>query len=135
MEPMMADTPVSVVQDAYDAFGRGDIPAVLATFAADIVWSSPDGTPWGGRYTGPDEVAGFFQKLVGGVDSVHLQVDRLVAAGPDRVLVEGADHYMIGGEAIDVPFAHVVVVRDGAIAGFTEYANVGAVTRAVSAVR
>lgn len=46
-------------KDIYAAFGRGDIPAVLAAFDAEIQWREAegntyqsDGTPW----TGPQAI-------------------------------------------------------------------------------
>ena len=34
----MSAEDVKTVQNAYDSFGRGDIPAVLSNFAADAEW-------------------------------------------------------------------------------------------------
>jgi ketosteroid isomerase-like protein len=39
-----------VIRHAYDAFGRGDIPAVIEVLADDVDWSLPDLLPQGGSY-------------------------------------------------------------------------------------
>ena len=50
---------VQVVQDLYDAFGRGDVPAVLGAMDADIRWSEAEGNPYqmsGEAFVGPDAI-------------------------------------------------------------------------------
>ena len=57
---------VNAIQDLYAAFGRGDIPAVLAGFASDIEWKAPKsvfGDP--AHATGPEAVGAFFSLLPG----------------------------------------------------------------------
>ena len=41
-----------VVQQAYDAFGRGDIPGLLALLDDSVEWSSPKTLPHGGDFRG-----------------------------------------------------------------------------------
>jgi ketosteroid isomerase-like protein len=53
----MAEQSVEVVKGMYEAFGRGDVPAVLGAMAADVEWHEAEGMPYGGVYHGPDEVA------------------------------------------------------------------------------
>ena len=57
---------VETVQAAYGAFGRGDVPAILAMLADDVAWEHD----WGGAQLkwyvtrrGPQEAAGFFATL------------------------------------------------------------------------
>jgi ketosteroid isomerase-like protein len=45
---------VGILRDGYAAFGRGDIPAVLAV-DPDIEWVEPDGHPWGRTDRGHDD--------------------------------------------------------------------------------
>ena len=56
--------------DIYAAFGRGDVPAVLARLAPDVAWESwtdnsaqRGGVPYLVPRTGPGDVAGFFAEL------------------------------------------------------------------------
>ncbi len=54
------------VQGIYEAFGRGDIPAILATLAEGVEWEhgmADAGVPWLQPRTGRGAVAGFFQSL------------------------------------------------------------------------
>lgn len=61
----------ATVTELYDAFGRGDVPAILARLADDVAWedwrdnwAQRAGVPGMARRTGPAEVADFFA-LVG----------------------------------------------------------------------
>ena len=60
----------ATVSDIYAAFGRGDVPAILARLAPDVAWEAWDdsfaqraGVPHLAARTGPDDVAGYFAVL------------------------------------------------------------------------
>src|SRR4051794_41749268 len=59
----MADQNLDTVRGAYEAFGRGDVPAVLAILADDVAWAVPPPLPQAGDAHGPDEVGAFFHGL------------------------------------------------------------------------
>jgi uncharacterized protein len=81
------------IREIYEAFGAGDIDAILARLADDVRWERwPDGSgaqrhgvPWLTERTGPDEVAEFFAAL-GALDinafapTAFLEGDGVVAA-------------------------------------------------------
>ena len=60
-------TPTEVVQQVYAAFGRCDIPGILATLTDDVDWrfhASPStGIPYGGKFMGKKAVEGWFTTL------------------------------------------------------------------------
>ena len=54
------------VKQIYEAFGRGDIPAILAQLAPDVEWeygANSTDVAWLQPRRGRDDVAGFFQAL------------------------------------------------------------------------
>lgn len=58
------------VESIYQAFGRGDVPAILATLSPEVRWedwadhsAQRAGVPHLARRTGPDGVMSFFQVL------------------------------------------------------------------------
>jgi ketosteroid isomerase-like protein len=62
----MSEQHVATVQAVYEAFGRGDVPAILAQLSDDVRWDhdTPSwGLPWYEPRTGPAEVAEFFRAL------------------------------------------------------------------------
>jgi ketosteroid isomerase-like protein len=64
-----------LIQRAYDAFNRGDIPTVLGILDKEIRWHVPGQSPLSGDYVGHEQVLGFFQKsmeLSGGTLRIEL---------------------------------------------------------------
>jgi len=62
----MGTNNTQTVQDIYAAFGRGDVPAILARLADDVEWEYGPRTtdaPWLQPRRGRDAVAGFFEAL------------------------------------------------------------------------
>ena len=94
-------TNTDIIRRAYDAFSRGDIPAVLAEFDDTIEWYAPDELPDGGTYRGPSQVARFFGSLPEHYDELRVDVDRVLDAG-DQVIAEGHHRGHIGGREFDV---------------------------------
>ena len=113
-------TQTDVIRSGYEAFGRGDIPAVLAILSTDINWYSPDTVATGGAFKGHDEVLGFFAKIPETYEAIEVRPERFVEQG-DTVVALG--RHVGKGKAgdFDVPFAHVWVVHDGKATSFFEY--------------
>lgn len=68
-----SDPKIGVLQRMYDAFGRGDVDAVLAEVANDVEWiavsEEPSPTvPWYGAYHGKAEVPRFFKEIGSSVE-------------------------------------------------------------------
>jgi ketosteroid isomerase-like protein len=62
----MGDTKIETVQGIYEAFGSGDVQAILAVLTDDVDFGSePDSTvaPWHGRRRNKQEVTEFFQSI------------------------------------------------------------------------
>ncbi|MDX6645228.1 MAG: uncharacterized protein QOK40_955 [Miltoncostaeaceae bacterium] len=118
----MADD-VAILRAGYEAFARGDVPAVLEVFHPEIEWTEPEGYPWGGTYRGHEEVVGLF-RTAGEKLGADWQVvpDRFVATG-DGVLVLGRHTGRNAAGAWEVPFAMVWEMRDGRAVRFTQYGD------------
>lgn len=115
-----------ILRTGYDAFARGDVPAVLALFDSGIEWYAPDELPGGGTYRGPEEVARFFAGLPEHYQELSVSPQRFLADG-DRVAVEGVHRGRIGGVAFEAGFVHVWTLRDGKATHFREYMDTGKV--------
>lgn len=70
---------------AYEAFGRGDIPAVMSVFADDIEWHVAAVLPQATDARGKGEVAGFFGKLVEVWEDFSVETEAFVALGRPRL--------------------------------------------------
>ena len=115
---------MQTVQEAYAAFGRGDIQGVLNTVADNVDWfmSGPtDIIPFAGQYKGRDQVAQFFAKL-GEAEEVERFEPREFIAQGDKVIALGNYRGRIKstGRINDIDWVHVFTLRDGKIVGFRQ---------------
>jgi uncharacterized protein len=132
-----------LVRGAYEAFARGDVPAVLALIDDRCEWLEAEhSTYWpGGPLVGPQAVLqGVFLRLAEDFDGFAVTPRRIVDAG-DTVLVEvrytGTGRAT--GKALDAQAAHVWDLRDGKAVRWQQYvdtlqlADVTGVTPAIEA--
>ena len=64
-------TKIEAVQRLYEAYGRGDLDAVLAELDDDVDWAAEAAStsvPWYGSYRGKGEVPRFFDAIASSVD-------------------------------------------------------------------
>jgi hypothetical protein len=64
----MTTQTIESVQQIYAAFGRGDVPAILAALADDVDWEYagfPNAVPWLQSLRGRERVPAFFASLAG----------------------------------------------------------------------
>jgi uncharacterized protein len=119
----MGDQNVELVESTYGAFGRGDVPAVLGSFADDIEWFEAEGMPYGGLYHGPDAVAqNVFGPITSDVDGFALVTGEFIASGATVVaVVRYTGTGKVTGKTLDVPAVHVWDIRDGKLARFRQF--------------
>jgi len=96
---------LATVQGIYEAFGKGDIPAILDVLADDVEWESwadnsavKAGVPWLEPRRDRDGVAKFFE-VVGQMKIIDFQVLSIMDGG-DQIAVEfvlEADLPTLGG--------------------------------------
>ena len=110
----------ATVRAAYDAFGRGDIEAVLGMCAEDISWNVPEPIPHARTATGRDGVAQFFGGLAELWTDFGIEVDVLTEEG-DKAISIGRAHGKLRGTESGYDWVHVFTVRDGVVVRFDEY--------------
>jgi ketosteroid isomerase-like protein len=110
---------VGVVQQGYEALGRGDIPALLDLMADDVEWTlqGPPVIPWAGTRRGREGVAEFFSLLGETLEFEQFEPREFVAQG-DTVVVLGYERSLVKptGRTFEQEWAHVYTLRDGKIA-------------------
>jgi len=119
-------TNIQVVKRVYEAFGRGDIPTVLADFAPDVEWRLAEGHPYapeGEAWVGADAIRQHFFMRAGGEWDRFSVVPREFHEAGDAVILEGryTGVYRPTGKNLDAQFCHVWKVRHGKIASFQQY--------------
>jgi len=122
----MADN-TQIIKALYEAFGRGDVPAVLGGFDEKIHWLEAEGFLYaeGNPYIGPQAVAeGIFMRIVSDVENFAVTPGSYIA-GADAVVAEGryTGRMKATGTPIDAPFAHVWRLRDGKVVSFHQYTD------------
>jgi ketosteroid isomerase-like protein len=79
---------VTLVREAYAAFGKGDIPALDDVFAEDIRWHEPGRNQLSGDYEGRTVVYDLFSRLMAVTEgSFRIEVRALLADDEDAVAV------------------------------------------------
>jgi len=125
---------LAVVRQGYDAFGRGDIPALLALFDPDISWTTPGPSdlPTAGVRHGHAAVTGFFQTLATLGDFERFEPREFLAQG-DRVVVLGDDSMRLRETktTVDARWTHIFTMRGGKVAAFEEISDVSALVAAL----
>ena len=111
-----------LLRKTYEAFGRGDIPAVMEVLDENIVWNVPAVLPHAMDVGGRDDVGAFFQKLASTWEDFDLQIDDFCASG-DRVCAIGRAGGNLGGRQASYGFVHAWTVRDGTCVRFDEYVD------------
>ena len=110
---------VDVVQQGYEAFGRGDIPAVLELLTDDVEWTmqGPSVIPFAGTFRGREGIAEFFTLLDETLEFEQFEPRKFVGQG-DTVVVVGYERGLVKptGRTFEQEWAHVYTLRDGKIA-------------------
>jgi ketosteroid isomerase-like protein len=122
------------VQEMYAAFGRGDIPTLLANVADDIVWVGVYGTgahvPTSGERQGKAAVGEFFKQVASNVNFSTFEPREFIATG-DKVVTLG--RYTATTplkKGFDSDFAMVFTLRNGKVTHFQEFCNGAAINAA-----
>jgi ketosteroid isomerase-like protein len=119
---------VTLVRNLYDAFGRGDVPAVLGAMSPTIHWHEAESNPYwpsGEALVGPDAVLNnLFMKLGAEWDGFSVHTRSFHNAG-SSVIVEArySGTYKANGRNMGAQVCHVWDVEDGKVTRFQQYVD------------
>jgi ketosteroid isomerase-like protein len=124
------------VQSLYAAFGRGDIPFILAHADEAIAWSSSNSTgvvPWGGARQGRQDVQKFFEILAANLDFEVFDPRRFASDG-GLVFVQGRTVAKVKstGRRFDMEWVHLFTIEGGKVKRFEEFYDTAGVAPALS---
>jgi uncharacterized protein len=116
-----ANDNIKTIQGVYEAFGRGDVPAILGAVTDDVDWASeaadPSGAPWYGVRRGRDGVAVFFEAFGSTMEVEEFTPDCIAANDTDVLtVVRFRARTRAGGRAVAMDLHHRFTFRDGKIA-------------------
>ncbi|HVF47989.1 MAG TPA: nuclear transport factor 2 family protein [Pyrinomonadaceae bacterium] len=119
------------IKGLYEAFAKGDVPAVLAAMDPLINWTEAEGFLYGGNYIGPDAILeNVFAKLGTEWEQFSAVPGQFVEEG-NVVVALGtySGRYLATDKSISVPFAHAWTLRDGKITRFQQYTDTLVIAR------
>ena len=131
----MSEENVNAVRGVYEAFGRGDIPAVLAALDPQVEWREAENFIYadGNPYVGPEAVLqGVFARIGGEWDGFEVAPEEILDAGA-TVVGRGyySGTYKQTGHRVRAQFAHLFTFRDGRVVKFQQYTDTAQFQRAV----
>lgn len=119
----MSQENVEIVRRGIDAYNRGDLDAILESWAPDAVldWSNSRGVE-AGVFRGHGEIRAYMQRFLGTFDEVRLVVDDLVEVQEGLLLVESVA-YVRGRDGIEAQARStwLIEIRNGEQTSLTLY--------------
>jgi len=130
---MSEKTNLDIIKEAYAAFERGDIPAVLAVqdSTAEIESPGPREIPWAGSYRGPEGAERYFGIAFDESEVETFETHTFVAQG-DKVVVLGVERVRSKrtGRSYETHWAHAITLAAGKIIKWREYVDTAAAAAA-----
>jgi uncharacterized protein len=131
-----ADVKIKTIEEVYQAFGRGDVAAILDAVTDDVDWAtetSSTAAPWYGVRHGKDGVAAFFTAFGSAMEVEEFTPVSLAANDTDVLtVVRFRARSRSTGKTLAMDLHHYFKFRDGKIAyyrGTEDTAQTGAVLR------
>ncbi len=123
MNPSMSN--LDLVRGVYDAFGRGDVPAVLGMMDENIVWTEAEGFPWGGSHRGSDAVLhDVFIKIAEAWEGFQAKAEEYIDDGNTVVAVgQYSGTYKATGKEVRLPFATLWRINNGKVIEFRQFTD------------
>jgi limonene-1,2-epoxide hydrolase len=108
--------PIDLVRQFCDAWGDGDLDAIVAYFSDDAVYHNIPLAP----VVGPEQIRATIEGFSGGVEKIEFRVDAIAADG-GTVLTERHDIFTFANGVIDLPVMGTFEVADGKITAWRDY--------------
>jgi len=117
---MSAEINIKIIQDVYQAFGQGDVAAILDAVAEDVDWAAEaasSAAPWYGVRHGRGEVAQFFEAFGSAMEVEEFTPVSFAANDTDvHTVVRFRARSRATGKAEAMNLHHFFTFRDGKIA-------------------
>lgn len=117
---MSADANIKTITAVYEAFGRGDVAAILGAVTEDVDWAAEaasSAAPWYGVRHGKDAVAKFFADFGSTMEVEEFTPVSLAANDTDVLTVVRFRARSRGtGKAAEMNLHHYFKFRDGKVA-------------------
>lgn len=137
IDPFLNPNNTSIIRKIYSDFAKGDIEAVGAALAEDIVWNEAENFPLadGNPYIGFDAILqGVFARIGSEWDYWKLNDVVLHEMTDNKILATGRYEakYKKNGAVIDLQMAHLWTLKDGKVIAFQQYADTKGIADAMA---
>lgn len=126
---------LAIMKDAYAAFGRGEIDAVLSVHDpnTELEIAGPTDIPWAGHFRGHDGVRKYFAAIEAEAEIDAFEPHAFLAEG-DNVVVLGFEKLRSKrtGRSYETHWVHAFILANGKIVKFREYCDTATVAAAFS---
>ena len=124
---------IQAVQGGYDAYESDGVEGIIAFLDPAVEWRNPSDSPIAGVFRGHDGVREWFRLLGEAFGEVHFHPEALIEAPDGRVLAICAARLRgrESGVLVEIPFAHVIEMREGKVVAFQMYPQVADARAAV----
>jgi ketosteroid isomerase-like protein len=121
----MGQQRVEIVRGVYEAFGRGDVQAVLGAMAEEFEWYEAERMLYGGLYRNWEAVAeNVLGPLIQDIPNFEATPVEFIASGDTvAAVVRYTGSGKATGKQLDLPVVHVWDIRDGKIARFQQFVD------------
>ncbi|HEV8239585.1 MAG TPA: nuclear transport factor 2 family protein [Thermoanaerobaculia bacterium] len=119
------------IRDLYDAFQRGDLPAILAVVTDDVDWNNQRVAsrecPWNGDFSGKAKLPGFFQAVGDNLDIRVFDPHTFIENGERvAVLLRIESVLRRNGKPLSNDAVHVWDLSDGKVSRYRHYNDTAA---------
>lgn len=118
---IMSEESIDLIRRGYEAYARGDFPAVFALLHPEVEIYQTGLLPWGGTYRGHEQAREFFRRLNEYTEG-RPEPEEFIAAG-DEVVVIGRlrGRARASGRSYDLRIAHLWSIKGQQVVRFAAY--------------
>jgi ketosteroid isomerase-like protein len=119
----MSQENVEVLRQAYDAYNREGIHGILEYLDPDVEWRNPAESPNAGVFVGHQGVLEWQRMVDDAFKEMRFEPERIDELPDGRILAVVRFQFRAPTSEVDVevPFAHLVTIRDGKATEFSMY--------------
>jgi limonene-1,2-epoxide hydrolase len=111
----------AIINNFMQAWNNMDVDAVMQHFTEDAAYAN---IPMGPPHVGKAAIREFIDGFMGGASEISFIVHNQVAQG-DVVMNERTDRLVLDGKTVELPVMGVFEMREGLIAGWRDYFDMG----------
>jgi limonene-1,2-epoxide hydrolase len=117
---------IDTVRKFCDAWSTADVATIVSFFTDDAVYHNMPINPVQGK----DAIKGIIEQFMTPFERAEFEITHIAADG-DKVLTERIDRF-IGEKSVELPVMGTFEIKDGKIAAWRDYFDLGAWTKQMS---